>query len=1055
MRVRFNDKGMASVGLLLAITFVPALCASLAADESDPFDMVCEFPENNAVYTQTSDIIVTGRCKFLDGTVVVGQHYMTMLTWTNELFNVSLDGNWSWRLPVPLHGLLPPGQYRLLFHPVRGPRIAVPITIVRDAAGSDVPPALPATTIDSEEFEKLPKMTFPEVTLSNSDESLPEIVDRGKEDAPEIPIDSEFEFAVEGSFRVQEPRNVSPSDIVLRLSGFPVGVEGKEGPQKASLCESICRWQPSDDDRLFRYRDVIRAPKRVGKLTLEAIYRKKIISTATVDVRPSTKSPPGFDWVIENPPADARYAPASRIVIAGKCSHFGEAIGVSFRDSGNIVSSVGQSATGQREDDGAWSCALAFAGRSAWRPGNGEIIVRPLRAAEKTLRIKIIATPDDSRVARQEATKPGSDEFDALPKLDVGDVTISRSDVVPPAAIAEKRSADPAIKIEVDQEFAVHGSFILNDLGEFTPSQAILRLRRTADRDGKPGDAQVTMDEALADYDISAQGRGVPFQAVLRAPSRTGVYMLETIYRRAVLAKTTVTVIAADANAPQVVCTYPSKDAVYSSTSDIAVTGRATVFGLKCSISIRDGENVVQQSGLCSTGLSEEDGKWSCGLSMPHGVLPPGPYTLDVVPARGPRTSIPISVVADSSAPSERWPPSRPKVDTAEYNDLRRFKFADITVPNPGAKAAALRDSSKVDDDLTIEAEGEFAVECILRVPTGSKHSPLDLVFRMRDTPALGAGQEKHQRPTVREEFGRTEPLDDDPGFRCRSVLQAPNRTGKFTLEAVYGNQVVAASQVDVTPSQKTPKAKWVVEFPPPASVYMPPSEIVVTGRSIFPANVAIVELLDAQEVVQSIAAPTTGAQYEDGKWACRLRLPAGGDWRPGDYQIVVRPIPGGQIKIPVRLIGEADQSLTIPQSQTMIGTANYDALPRLEVPHVTLATADGDNPEIIAREKTRDGAFKVAADAEFAIQGSLIFRDEGEFHPFHVVVRVRKNIQSDGQKPGDSKVTVGETVAKYDDLAQEQRTYPFRAILRAPHQAGTYTVETIYRRGVVASSPL
>jgi hypothetical protein len=1049
---------MSLTRLLLTIALISAPVFSLSADEPQIFYLACEYPAMHAVYGSTSDIVISGWSDRVGGVGVVSLRDRDQVTRQEAGFNIGADGNWSCRLQPTQHAAWSPGDYRLLINPVRQQMIAVPISIVPDPSGADIQPGLPLTTTGSKEYAKLPVVKFAEVALSSSIESAPQAPDVSKGANPGFTINSEFEFAVEGSFRIDELTDIGPSGIVLRFICLPVGTDAAVG-QRTCLSEFLCSSQPTDDKQVFRFREVLRAPKQVGKLTLEAIYREKVICTAPVEVRQSAESPPGFDWDIEYPRANAIYEPTSEIVVAGRSKLFGEKVTVLVRDSGNVVSSVGQGTTGP--SDGAWSCRLYyFTNHAGWPPGDCQIIVRPEHGAQKSFPIRILAAEDDTRIARQKGTKPGSDDFHDLSRLIMADVTISRPDVDQPEVIARGPSAGPT-KIEADQEFAVQGSLNLKAAVEVTPSQVILRLRGNADRDRKLGET-ATLDEAIAEYEGSDRSQVFPYQAVMRAPSRPGMYSIDTIYRRAVIASATVVVVDIDPRSAQVECVYPEKDAVYTSTSDIAVTGRGSAFEMHCDVFLRDAGNMKKMSAICTTGPPEDDGKWSCALSMPRDGCRPGRYILDVVPKRGPRTSFPISIiadsnVADSNAPIPRRHPRRTSVDSAEYGDLPCFKFDAVTLPNPGRATPELAEARKAGGDgLTIEAGSEFAVECILRVPPREKSSPLDMVFRMTDSPRGDGEGQKQRKVILGESSARTEPKPDDNFvFRSRSVLRAPSRTGKFMLEAVYRNQIIATAEIKVCPRTSPVDAGWIIEYPPPGSAYAPASELVVAGKSTVFGTIAFVELLNSKQVVKSIAVVKTGSRQEDGIWSCRLHLPVGDDWQRGDYQIAIRPNSGGRLIIPITLMGAAEQSRTVPKGQIKIGTKEYDSLPQLEQAGVTLATSDSDNPKSMAREMGRKSPFVIDSQQEFSIQGILIFKDVGEFDPFNVIVRLRTLGDGDVQRSGNSEVTVGETIAAYHDVAEPERGYPFRAILHAPRPSGSYTVETIYRRAVIASSPI
>ncbi len=63
----------------------------------------------------------------------------------------------------------------------------------------------------------------------------------------------------------------------------------------------------SDDARRFEYRAVLRVPDRVGKLTVEAIYRGTVMTSSTVEVRRSANPVSERAFAIEYPRPEAAY----------------------------------------------------------------------------------------------------------------------------------------------------------------------------------------------------------------------------------------------------------------------------------------------------------------------------------------------------------------------------------------------------------------------------------------------------------------------------------------------------------------------------------------------------------------------------------------------------------------------------------------------------------------------------------------------------------------------------------------------------------------------------
>lgn len=274
--------------------------AELADDEPQ---CTIERPAAHAVYVPTSDIVVAGTsehcavgvAKLIDVNNVI-QQSGSFRFGTDET-----NGAWFCVLPVPRAAIFRAGNYGLGVHAVARPAslesTLVPIRIVADPDGPKAPQPLPTTKPGTAAYDDLSKLQLAEITLSNSDHAEPELSDRGKKAEDAIEVKAGAEFAVEGWFRVAEVHEFLPCDVVLRLRGKIRRLEkdavadSRPGGEAntfitATVAETIAKVEPRDAANEFDYIGVMRAPNRTGNLTLEAVYRRVVIASASVEIKP-------------------------------------------------------------------------------------------------------------------------------------------------------------------------------------------------------------------------------------------------------------------------------------------------------------------------------------------------------------------------------------------------------------------------------------------------------------------------------------------------------------------------------------------------------------------------------------------------------------------------------------------------------------------------------------------------------------------------------------------------------------------------------------------------
>lgn len=284
-------------GLCLAIAAL-GLCVAAGADETDDEPRcVIEHPARGAVYTPTSDIIVVGSSRGLEVGVAQLQDARKVVQQSASFRMGGYEKNGAWLCPlrVPRGGIFRAGIYRLEVRPVRAPPASVPVQIVADPDGPKEPQPLPRTEIGTSEYGDLPRLRLAAITLSDSDSDEPKLSDRATDGDKSIGVNAGAEFAVEGWFLVPEPPEFVPCDVVLSLRDKIRRTKdggGKDEPKDespdefvtATVAETIAKIENRDGDNAFDYLSVMRAPNRRGKFTLEAVYRRVVIASATVEI---------------------------------------------------------------------------------------------------------------------------------------------------------------------------------------------------------------------------------------------------------------------------------------------------------------------------------------------------------------------------------------------------------------------------------------------------------------------------------------------------------------------------------------------------------------------------------------------------------------------------------------------------------------------------------------------------------------------------------------------------------------------------------------------------
>lgn len=536
---------MSTIKLLLTVAFLCGMCFAASANEQDAFDLVCEYPARDAVYASASDFVVTGSSKqygraitvyFRDAKNVVHQSLNCQAGAANS------NGTWSCQVSLPRIQRLKPGRYTVEMRSDGIPLVAIPISIASDPTGPQFPHPLPLTQVDSVEYGRLPLLKLADVTLSNSDFNMPDVRDSKPIEDREFTIDWDREFAVEGSFLTAEIPEMRPAGVVIRLTASLVDGDNNNRQVQATVTDSFTDSDSTNDTQLFRYRQVLRAPHRTGKLTLEAIYREKVIASAAIEVRRSLQPAPNVAFVIEHPPPDALYAPSSEIVVAGKGPKFNDRIDVTLSDPSGGQDSYAMPKVGNADQDGAWSSRLYLRKGAARRPGTYQLAILPRSAVHQLLPITIVADANSPEAPSEISTKIGSEAYDDLPRLDLPGVILASPDSDQPQVISLEKVKRSQFVIAPGQEFAVRGELGFKNRGNCVPFDVIIRITGIPKDRKVSSDAKVTMCEAVGQYQLAVQPDEYPFCSVLRAPHYAGTFIVETIYRRAVVAATAIDV---------------------------------------------------------------------------------------------------------------------------------------------------------------------------------------------------------------------------------------------------------------------------------------------------------------------------------------------------------------------------------------------------------------------------------------------------------------------------------------------------------------------------------
>jgi hypothetical protein len=496
----------------------------------------------------------------------------------------------------------------------------------------------------------------------------------------------------------------------------------------------------------------------------------------------------------------------------------------------------------------------------------------------------------------------------------------------------------------------------------------------------------------------------------------------------------------------------PAKNAAYLSTSDIVVSGRSTSFSLRGTVKVLSANGTAQHAkGDFRVGAREENGKWASRIASPeHRGWRPRAHRVQVT-IEGRKFDIPITIVPDLIGAGVPMPVATTAVDSAEYLKLPAVKMEAVTLSDPEVNPSKLIPDARPDDNGTmLDGTDEFAVEGTIRFQKPDGVKSLDIILRLTESQA-DRGTATGNEVIIRESLVLSEPTDDRAVFRYRTVLRAPNRPGKFVLEAIYRHRVIAASAIEVRRAAVEEDGSGrIIEYPPADAIYATTSHIVVAGRGRPARSALTVEMHDTRDVIHQSAGVTTGGPFHDGAWALQLPLPRGSVWRAGKYQIDVCPVYGRQISFPIMLIGEQAKPEIPPEELTKIESKAYDALPCLVLPDVILSNPDSATPEVTVGRHARDAIFSIRAGEEFSCECTLTFQDDGTFVPSDVIVRLTR----DSQKLDDPSLTVDETIAKYK-LTAQGRPDRFRSVLRVSNVPGRLKLDAIYRKAVIASAAI
>lgn len=527
---------MALSRLIYALSLI-SFSVAAAADDAEEIDLFFEYPAKNSVYASARTVIITGHCKNYRGGMVINLYdARNTIQQSGTCKPDPTTGAWFLYETSPSHSFFKPGEYSVEAVLALGPRRKIPITIVEDPTGPQFPIPLPSVEVGSGEFEKLPRVSFPEVQVPGL-ASFPKdfrAVDSGPKG--ELTIDVENEFAVEGRLRMPEPGDPMPGPVVLRLTTIPS--DDATDKRRAIVTETLAFNSPHLDESVFNYRGVMRTPRHIGKLSLEAVYRGRIIASSPVIV--SDADPVPDDAVAFDYPSPGRtYLTSSQIVIRGTAQRVSEKIHIDLLDDQDRVNSMSGVITGDEPGRQAWETRLYHDPNHVLDPGNYRIVARPEHFHHKSQPIRFVADPSGAKVPTAVQTKIGSDEYAELPRIELPRVTIQKTADEQPKVVFRGKDRQTALELPAGSEFAVEGELGLKSDTEMKPINLIVRLTMTVtDPDGKS--ANVTVNESLAAYDATAKGAEFPFRTVLRSSAFATSLNIETVYGQQVISSTPV-----------------------------------------------------------------------------------------------------------------------------------------------------------------------------------------------------------------------------------------------------------------------------------------------------------------------------------------------------------------------------------------------------------------------------------------------------------------------------------------------------------------------------------
>jgi hypothetical protein len=108
-------------------------------------------------------------------------------------------------------------------------------------------------------------------------------------------------------------------------------------------------------------------------------------------------------------------------------------------------------------------------------------------------------------------------------------------------AVADERFEPPLFGTLAGREFAIEGVVTFDKVTEKSPPDLVIRLTGLVTEIG-PQPINVAVNENIASFERSLEGKDHAFRMVLRAPPVSGTYMVETIYNHRVIASSTIKV---------------------------------------------------------------------------------------------------------------------------------------------------------------------------------------------------------------------------------------------------------------------------------------------------------------------------------------------------------------------------------------------------------------------------------------------------------------------------------------------------------------------------------